>query len=159
MSLHLNSSKFYHIFFLLFYVPLFVSTDEPLLCFLQVCSCITEIITKSVQFLPTVPWGCWYPPHNPVSCRDLNVTAQGLHLLKEQISCNLSFLYSISGGQRKSWIWCPTFSSILFTIQRKFKLGREIPCEYYQKPILRWNVHWTWTDEEMLDNVLIWCTV
>lgn len=64
-----------------------------------------------------------------------NVTAQGLHLLKEQNSCNLSFLYSISGGQRKSWIWCPTFSSILFTIRKKFKLGRETRCEYYQNRI------------------------
>lgn len=136
MSLSLNSSNELCEWVLPGFFIMFVSTDEPLLCFLQVCCSVAEIITKSVQFLPTVSWGCRYPPYNPVSNIEIwNVIAQGLHVLKEQRSCNLSFLYSISGGQRKSWIWCPTFSLILFTIRKKFKLGREIRCEYYQKRI------------------------
>lgn len=135
MSLSLNSSNELCEWVLPGFFIMFLSTYEPLLCFFQVCSSVAEIITKSVQFLPTVPWGCRYPPYNPVSYRDLKCHCSGIAFTERTTHCNLSFLKSISGGQRKSWIWCPTFSSILFTIRKKFKLGREIQCEYYQKRI------------------------
>lgn len=88
---------------------MFLSTYEPLLCFFQVCCSVAEIITKSVQFVPTVSWGCRYPPYNTVSCGDLKCHCSGIAFTERTPSCNWAFYNQFQVGRERVEYDVPLF--------------------------------------------------
>lgn len=109
MSLSLNSSNELCEWVLPGFFIMFLSTYEPLLCFFQVCCSVAEIITKSVQFVPTVSWGCRYPPYNTVSCGDLKCHCSGIAFTERTPSCNWAFYNQFQVGRERVEYDVPLF--------------------------------------------------